>query len=208
MYQFYFLSIALNLFAGAVLIFSKDSTDALDINSEDSKKVTEGADSLDEGLLSDDLADSALDSDESSFDDDKKSENNKNIKDEKSKSNLDDLSRDIDDALNGREKKVTFFDAILCDKWFLLVSAFISLLVGFIKLACPIAGIPILGDFFPAIAGFAAGLSLLVKYLSDNTTVILPEIMDVIFLNSKKLIGLFCVAAALLHFICPGVIFF
>lgn len=124
--------------------------------------------------------------------------------------NLDKLSNDIGEIFSEdtTKSKPTLLDAILCDSRFILVVSFLSIFVGFVKFVSPISGIPVFGDFLPFVAGFAAGLSLIIEYLMTNTSLTFPSAVETIFIDGKKFIGFFCVLVALLHFICPNVVLF
>ena len=61
----------------------------------------------------------------------------------------------------------------------------------------------IVGDFLPVIAGVAGGLSLMVQ--DDNEK--LPEWFKKIFIVNKYIVGIGCLAVAVLHFVFPGALF-
>ncbi|HBG65870.1 MAG TPA: hypothetical protein DDW78_05305 [Treponema sp.] len=91
---------------------------------------------------------------------------------------------------------------------FRLVIGILSAFVGIMKLLAAYDGIPVLGDLLPALAGVAAGASLLIEYYllnaSDPDT--LPEGLQGIFIDSRKYIGVLCLIVGLLHFIFPRVL--
>lgn len=196
MLQFYFLSIMLNLLTGFILIFSRDKGDA---SGGDSTKSASSSASKELVDIDDDIEENGEETPDNS---------ETNSADEK----LDELAGDIGEIFSDEKPstsdKPTFLDAILCDNRFVLVVSFVSIFTGFVKLVSPISGIPVFGDFLPFVAAFAAGFSLLLGYLMDNTSIIFPPIVENIFIGGKKFIGFFCVAVALLHFICPNVILF
>ncbi|MCQ2611244.1 MAG: hypothetical protein MJ169_05790 [Treponema sp.] len=71
------------------------------------------------------------------------------------------------------------------------------------------AGIPVLGDLIPAVAGIAGGASVLIEYYLENHSAgSVPEIVETILVKNKLYIGILCLGAAVLHFIMPGVIIF
>lgn len=95
------------------------------------------------------------------------------------------------------------------DKLFHLVVGILSVFVAIIKLLSPVRGILFFGDFLPAIIGFAGGACLLVQYFYEKSTsdVDLPELVNQIFIENQKYIGIACFVCAILHFICPTVLF-
>lgn len=95
--------------------------------------------------------------------------------------------------------------SFISDKTFRLVLGVLTAFVGVIKLL-PLAsdGVAILGDFFPALAGIFIGLCFVIEYLSDNIS--MPDIIESIFVDSKKYIGFFSLGAGLLHFLLPQII--
>ncbi len=102
--------------------------------------------------------------------------------------------------------KGTFFD----DMTFRLVIAILSGLVGILKLLSTIQNdVPVIGDLIPAIAGLAACFALLVEYyIQKSTTEIkLPSVLNTVFINGRKYLGIFCIIAGVLHFIFPRVLF-
>ena len=102
----------------------------------------------------------------------------------------------------------------LKDDTFRLVLGVISIVIGLLKIFTPQGNIVILGDLIPAAAGFASGIVLLVQYYRNKTT--LPEdegaetkLGLIRFLTIKRIIvGYIAIAAAVLHFLFPRIIFF
>ena len=96
---------------------------------------------------------------------------------------------------------------------FRLILGISAALIGFLKLFLPYkdfssgSGIPILGDFLPALAGIAAGFMLLFDFYREHSTKFENDNdFDRIgntFLRNKKIAGFVLVAVALLHFIFP-----
>ena len=94
---------------------------------------------------------------------------------------------------------------------FILVVAILSLFVGIIKLFVVCGDSPaVFGDFFPAITGILAGLTVLLSiYVNkDSSKINLPSVVKTIFIDKTYLVGFVCLIVALLHFIMPGVLFF
>mgnify|MGYP006916079619 CR=1 FL=1 len=91
---------------------------------------------------------------------------------------------------------------------FRLVLGVLCVFVGLMKLLSSY-NIAFIGDIIPAFAGFLGGASLLIEYYaasSDNTAAIPVNVQNV-FIDSRKYIGVFCLVAGVLHFICPRVLF-
>ena len=71
----------------------------------------------------------------------------------------------------------------------------------------PVFRLPIIGDFLPAFAGILGGASMLIEYFeSSSDSIYIPDNIQTIFIDSRKYIGVICVAAGVLHFVFPKVI--
>ena len=97
-------------------------------------------------------------------------------------------------------------------KTFRLVLGLVTAIVGVLKLfvvAYSNSKVFIFGDFIPAVAGIAGGFTFLLSYYMDQSTteVKLPEFLQKIFVVNANVLGIFCMAAALLHFLFPRVLF-
>ena len=91
-----------------------------------------------------------------------------------------------------------------------LVVGILSVVVGFMKILLAYGGIPVLGDLLPAAAGLAGGAAILIEYYVTSTTdesFSLSENLQIFFINSRKYLGVACLAVALLHFIFPRALF-
>lgn len=96
------------------------------------------------------------------------------------------------------------------DSSFRLVLGILMVLTGLMKLLSPIQyDVPVLGDLIPSLAGIAGGISILLDWYNKKSSmgVLLPEILNTIFIEGKKYLGVFCIAAGILHFIFPRVLF-
>ena len=95
------------------------------------------------------------------------------------------------------------------DEMFYLVIGCLSIFTAIIKLLSAVSGIAFLGDFFPALAGFAGGASVLIMYFQQRSTVSLEmnSTLEFILLESRKFVVIFCLAAGIIQFIVPGVLF-
>lgn len=108
-------------------------------------------------------------------------------------------------SVNGMFSK----NSVLNDKLFQLVLGVLSVFVGVVKLLSAVNGIPFLGDLVPALAGLLGGAAMLFEYYVENSSadLELPAFFQNVFVEHKKYIGAACMAAAIVHFIIPGVLF-
>ena len=87
---------------------------------------------------------------------------------------------------------------------FRIVLGVITALTGIIKLFVVVNSKAVFfGDFLPAVAGMAAGLALFIQEDNEN---IAPWLRRV-FVTNKFIVGIACLAVALLHFVFPGALF-
>jgi hypothetical protein len=92
---------------------------------------------------------------------------------------------------------------------FRLVVGFASVFTGIMKLLSVVHNdIPVIGDFFPALAGIAGGFALLLEYYMDasSTDLSIGEPVRKVFIDGRRYIGIFCLFAGLLHFLFPQVL--
>ncbi|AEE16738.1 hypothetical protein [Treponema brennaborense] len=100
----------------------------------------------------------------------------------------------------------TFLDG----KNFRLVLGVLTVLVGLMKLLSVVQNdVPVVGDLIPAAAGLLGGFCILLEYYMATATVeIVPaKFVETVFIKGRKFIGIFCIAAGLVHFIFPKVLF-
>ena len=99
--------------------------------------------------------------------------------------------------------------SILDDKTFHLVVGILAVFVGVIKFLSAVKGVPFLGDLLPAMANILGGGSVLVSYYlaRANEELSPSDIVQFIFIDKKKYIGIGCIAIAVIHFIVPDVLF-
>lgn len=94
--------------------------------------------------------------------------------------------------------------SLLKERVFRLVLGVLSTVTGVIKLFVVVySSAVIVGDFIPAVAGIAAGVVLMIQ--DDNEK--LPEWFKKIFMANKFIVGIVCLAVAVLHFVFPGALF-
>lgn len=114
------------------------------------------------------------------------------------------------DESKSKAKSNLFEIPLFQDASFRLVLGILMVLTGLMKLLSPIQyDVPVVGDLIPALAGLFGGFSILLEWYRNKSTlgVNLPEVLDKIFVDGRKYLGIFCIAAAVLHFIFPRVLF-
>lgn len=128
-----------------------------------------------------------------------------------------DVSGDEDSFLDGKVVSETKKSAglsglkelavpFLSDKTLQLVVGILSVLTGLMKLLSPMQyDWPILGDFFPSVAGMVSGTVLLLDWYQNHSGIqlSLPPAIDSFYMGGRKYLGVFCIIAAVLHFIFP-----
>lgn len=186
MLQFYFLSILLNLVAGLVFIYvvRGDGETSLVLSDSDD-------------ALADDFSPAAS-STSPDFDPEK---DDLDI-------NLDSESAEKKESASAGLKSLVL--PFLGDKTLQLVVGILSLLTGLMKLLSPIQyDIPVVGDLIPSLAGLVAGAVLLLDWYQERSEVELPlpEALRAVYDGGRKYLGIFCIIAAVLHFVFPRVLF-
>ena len=96
----------------------------------------------------------------------------------------------------------------------LLLASFIimvlSVLVGLMKLLSVVQdGVPVVGDLLPAVAGLVGGFCVLLQfYMETNSIDYAPNgLIQKLFVDSRRTIGICCLVVATLHFVFPRAIF-
>jgi hypothetical protein len=91
-----------------------------------------------------------------------------------------------------------------------LILGILTIVIGFLKILSAVQGdVPVIGDLVPALAGFLAGFVLVFEYYRGRST-LEPEHtekIDTLLIHNKKWIGFLALAAAVLHFLFPSVLF-
>jgi hypothetical protein len=105
------------------------------------------------------------------------------------------------------------FKLFLSSWGFRLVLGILAAITGFLKFLSPIMNkTPVLGDMLPALAGIAAGFTLIFGFYRENSTRNddtdgkLDRIGDA-FLHYKKAVGISLLVIAALHFLFPTALF-
>ncbi len=91
---------------------------------------------------------------------------------------------------------------------FRLVVGILGVFVAVMKLVSVFrSDVPLIGDFIPFLAGFLGGSSLLLEYyVSTSSEVFVPESIQHVFVDNRKIMGYACIAAAVLHFVFPQIV--
>lgn len=114
-------------------------------------------------------------------------------------------------AGSGKIQEMLSNTAFFKNKTFLIVTGILACFTGMMKLLSVVRNdIPVIGDLLPALAGLFGGFAVVVAYyrLSAAEKPLLPDFVNNVFVKGHKYIGIFCIVAALLHFVFPGVLFF
>jgi uncharacterized membrane-anchored protein len=95
---------------------------------------------------------------------------------------------------------------------FRLILGILAAITGVLKLLTPMSGIPILGDFVPAITGIAAGFILIYSFYRERSSESIDSQEKInhigeIFLHHRKTAGIILIASAALHFLFPNAFF-
>lgn len=106
------------------------------------------------------------------------------------------------------ENKIENSNLIIQKPLLIMVLGFASIIVGIIKLfvvAQP--DIPVIGDLLPAVFGIVGGFCILLNYflLYGKNEIILKPVVQKIFVDWKKTIGVLTLVVGILHFIIPQV---
>ncbi len=121
----------------------------------------------------------------------------------------DDPFSDSDDEKPLKKKAQDAFSVFISEPIFLLVLGMVSFFVGIIKFAYTQDGVPFIGDFLTALAGVVSGICLILSWLDtrDDLGIVLPSFFDIFLGDVRKFIGFFCIAAGVIHFIVPRLLF-
>ena len=106
------------------------------------------------------------------------------------------------------ENKIENSNLIIQKPLLIMILGFASIIVGIIKLfvvAQP--DIAIIGDLLPAVFGIVGGFCILLNYflLYGKNEIILKPVVQKIFVDWKKSIGVLTLVVGILHFIIPQV---
>ncbi len=178
MAQFYFLSVLLNFFAALILFYGKDLTSKITVEEKKVSKVLSTSGKRTSAKT--------------------KTEKIKN-------ENVESKAKKAEEKVRNLFTTVKYIDS----KNFRLVVGILTAFTGLMLLLSPFKGdLPVIGDFIPVLSGLAGGASILLEYYITNAKdeVNLNPTVKKIFIDSRKYLGVFCIAASLLHFIFPGIV--
>jgi len=93
---------------------------------------------------------------------------------------------------------------------FKLVVGILAVITGLLKLLSVVEGdVPVVGDLFPALAGFLSGFILIFEYYRNRSSLEVSghtEKVDRLLVANKKVIGIAALIAAAMHFLFPKVL--
>lgn len=93
---------------------------------------------------------------------------------------------------------------VLNERAFRIILGVITALTGVIKLFVVVnSRAVIVADFLPAVIGMAGGFTIFIQDENFNLATWLKNI----FVANKMIVGIACLAVALLHFVFPGALF-
>ena len=93
---------------------------------------------------------------------------------------------------------------------FKLIAGILTSFTAVMKLLSVLPGdVPVAGDLIPVLAGLAGGITLLLDYYKEKSSVDLqlPQILRTLFTKGRVYVGYACISAAVLHFLLPKVLF-
>jgi len=93
---------------------------------------------------------------------------------------------------------------------FKLIAGILTSFTAVMKLLSVLPGdVPVAGDLIPVLAGLAGGITLLLDYYKEKSSVDLqlPQILQTLFTKGRVYVGYACIGAAVLHFLLPKVLF-
>jgi len=93
---------------------------------------------------------------------------------------------------------------------FKLITGILTTFTAVMKLLSVLPGdVPVAGDLIPVLAGLAGGITLLLDYYKEKSSVDLqlPVILQTLFTKGRIYTGYVCIGAAVLHFLLPKVLF-
>ncbi|MDR1900570.1 MAG: hypothetical protein LBQ55_11210 [Treponema sp.] len=111
---------------------------------------------------------------------------------------------------DGEEIAAAGFRLSIDNETFRLVMGILTVIVGVLKLLSPVAGdVLVAGDLIPALSGFAAGFVLVFGFFQARSGMETEkfEKIKALVQKNKKWVGFAVIAAAILHFMFPSVLF-
>lgn len=118
---------------------------------------------------------------------------------------------DSDESSEQDAEEENFFSRIFGvtssnDGLFRLVVGCLSFFTALVKVFSPVGGVVIIGDLLPAAAGLSAAVSILLGYFVNSgiSAEQIPPLVQKIFIDEQKIVGIGCIIVALLHFLFPA----
>jgi hypothetical protein len=115
------------------------------------------------------------------------------------------------DSLDEKLGLSRFFNReVFAQSGFRVTVGILTLIVGVFKFLSVTAGnVPVVGDLLPAVMGVLLGLSLIVMFYKDRSTVSSPiiETLDAVLIKNRTVLGVLGIIAAIMHFLFPSVLF-
>jgi hypothetical protein len=93
---------------------------------------------------------------------------------------------------------------------FRLTVGIITAIVGFFKFLTVTDGnVPVVGDLLPAVVGIIAGVTLILMYYQERSTVSTQttETLNALFVRNRTVFGILAIITAVLHFFFHSVLF-
>jgi hypothetical protein len=99
--------------------------------------------------------------------------------------------------------------ALFENKTFRLILGLATGVVGILKLFVVAGSFRVFGDFLPVLAALAGSFTLLLDYFTSRASIeiVLPDVIEKVFVKNAKYIGILCIAVGILHFIFPKALF-
>jgi hypothetical protein len=99
--------------------------------------------------------------------------------------------------------------ALFENKTFRLVLGLATGIVGILKIFVVAGSFRVLGDLFPVLAALAGSFTLLLDYFTSRASIeiMLPDIIESVFIKGAKYVGIICIAVGILHFVFPKALF-
>lgn len=120
---------------------------------------------------------------------------------------------DFSERAEETEGKTSTFaqkNAIFDDSTFRLIIGILGFMVSVLKFCSPIQNdAKVVGDLLPALAGLLSSSILLIEFFNEKSSagLSLPAPVETVICDGRKYIGIFCVLVAILHFVCPKILF-
>ncbi|MBN1524766.1 MAG: hypothetical protein JW904_09795 [Spirochaetales bacterium] len=90
---------------------------------------------------------------------------------------------------------------------FRLILSILTIIIALIILVWSFDSIPVIGDFFPAVAGILVASTLILDYMSSKSEPVSDtvKLLNGALVNNKLFIGIGAIVVSILHFFLPAV---